>query len=130
MAPKKPSQHAADKAAEAKTAAMEARAAVNEKQFNPSQVAAKKKAEGQARILFFVGPHFFFLPNFAPPPEPPHTLVLDRFETISHQSVRASCNIWGRYMDVSTARDAAEEAMRVVPCVVESEEMALIFRPI
>ena len=60
MAPKKPSQHAADKAAEAKTAAMEARAAVNEKQFNPSQVAAKKKAEGQARILFFVGPHFFF----------------------------------------------------------------------
>lgn len=64
MAPKPPSQHAAEKAAEAKTAAKEARAVVNERQFNPSQMAAKKKAESQAWIfsVYF----FFFFFGFVP----------------------------------------------------------------
>jgi hypothetical protein len=59
MAPKPPSQHAAEKAAEAKAAAAASRAAVNEKQFNPSQMAAKKKAEETVRNLCFF--------SFSPP---------------------------------------------------------------
>ena len=72
MAPKPPSQHAAEKAAEAKTAAMEARAAVNEKQFNPSQIAAKKKAESQAWICS----HFVFSTfHLSCPPDVTHHLT-------------------------------------------------------
>lgn len=43
-----PAQHAADKSAAARQASAATRGAVNEKQFNVSQLAAKKKAEGQA----------------------------------------------------------------------------------
>jgi hypothetical protein len=57
MAPKPPSQHAAEKAAEAKAAAAASRAEVNEKQFNPSQMAAKKKAEETVRsFVFYIFP--------------------------------------------------------------------------
>lgn len=76
MAPKLPSQHAAEKAAEAKAAAKEARAEVNERQFNPTQMAAKKKAESQAWIfsvfIFFVSDSS---PDPTPPPPPPHVFL-------------------------------------------------------
>lgn len=48
MAPKPAAEHAAEKSAEAKAEAAATRASVNEKQFNASQMAAKKKAEEQA----------------------------------------------------------------------------------
>ena len=97
MAPKSPSQHAAEKAEEAKTAAKEARAEVNEKQFNPSQLAAKKKAESTAWIYtaFFI--FYFPLPisrlrqRLPPPsPQPPRPLVRPRIYNVDRCSLTAS----------------------------------------